>query len=464
MMLHVVAAVAAVTASQQLERPLANYPLDALRFPFLTSPERENPLTDVGIGLESDDGTAGAVGGRIRLGDFGYVGGQVGQRSSEAFVTTWRGGARVSEHRGLVDARADYRAGRFSGDLKLTKRRDDEGSGWVTALEGGYRVGLDLEVDVGLQRDSDPQTRGLDERFLGSEFVRVRYQRGTGLEAELLATSFRQRTVGGLNVDGDRIDLRAVGIGLGAEWRGGMRYEWQRGPLGRELADLDADVVAPIPYVRRLVLTAGTTQRWEARVRRFEDRVRTGLTLYTRSYRHARASETAARTRSLVQKAYELGLNERYVFGDTELRAFRERLALSPSGSELRAEIDALHAAQIADRNVPLLGFEYELIRDEVAGRRDEVYQGVLGIPWPILSFASGTSVPFVTLRYMHTDSEFDSGFRNAFRSVVADVELNREVLLRVRWNEPARAPLHAALRRGPPPRVEVSLVYAHGR
>jgi hypothetical protein len=465
MMLRVIAAVAAATASQQLSPPVPDYPLDSVRFPYLTSPERDSVLTDVQLGMESDDRTASAVAARMRLGDFGYVGGQVGQRQSEAFVSTWRGGLRLMEQRGLLELRSDYRMRRARADAALLRRRDDQGSGWVLSLAGDYRINPDLEVGAGLVRDSDSQTRGLDERFLGSEFLRVRYQKGTRLEAQLLATSFRQRTVGGLNVDGDRLDLTGVGIGLGAEWRGGLRYEWQRGPLGRELASFEADVTAPVPLLRRLVLTAGTTQRWEAEVRRYQDQLRAGLTLYARRFQLARTGEAASRTLRLARRAAELGLNERRVFTDPELRRFRERLALSPAGSELSADLDALYAAQIAERNVPVLGFEYQLIRDETAGRVDHVYQGTLGIPWPVWAIVgSDRAVPFVTVSYVHTESEFDSGFRNAFRSVIADVELNREMLLRVRWNEPARAPLHAALRRGPPPRFEVGLVYALGR
>jgi len=458
-------AVAAATTSQQLAPPPPDYPLNSLRFPILTSPERDSVLTDVQLGMESDDGTASALGGRMRLGDFGYVGAQLGQRRSEAFVSTWRGGLRVSEQRGLLELGSDYRARRLRGELGVVRRRDDEGSGWVTTLAGDFRIDGDLEVGAGIQRDSDSQTRGLDERFLGSEFLRVRYQKGTRLEAQLLATRFRQRTVGGINVDGSRLDLTGVGVGLGAEWRGGLRYEWQQGPLGRELASFDADVIAPVPLLRQFVVTAGTPPRWEAEVRRFEDRVRAGLTFYARPYQLSRTGEAAARTLGLARRAAELGLNERRVFTDPELRSFRERLALSPAASELRAEIDALYAAQIAERNVPVLGFEYQLIRDETAGRVDQIYQGTLGIPWPVTAFfGADQAVPFLTVSYVHTDSEFDSGFRNAFRSVIADVELNRDVLIRVRWNEPARAPLHAALRRGPSPRFEVGLIYAMGR
>jgi hypothetical protein len=465
MMLKVLAAVAAATASQQLQPPPPDYPVDSLRFPLWTSPEREDLLTDVQLGIESDDGTASALGGRMRLGEWGYVGAQLGQRRSEAFVSTWRGRLQVAEQRGLLELSSDYRARRLRGEAGLVRRRDDEGSGWVLNLEGAYRVQPDLEVSAGLVRDSDAETRGLDERFLGSEFIRVLYQRGTLLEAQLLATSFRQRTVGGINVDGDRLDLSGVGLGLGAEWRGGLRYEWQRGPLGRELASFEADVTAPVPWLQKLVVNAGTTHRWEAKVRRYEDQLRAGLTFYARPYLHARAGQVAARTLSLQRRAAELGLNERRVFTGPELRGFRERLALSPAGSELRAELDALYAAQLAERNVPVLGFEYRLIRDETAGRVDEIYQATLGVPWPVWSvLGSGPAVPFVTLSYVHTVSDFDSGFHNAYRSVVADVELNRETSLRVRWNEPSRAPLHAALRRGPPPRFEVGLVYALGR
>jgi hypothetical protein len=371
---------------------------------------------------------------------------------------------RLAEQRGLLEFGADYRARRWRGEAELVKRRDDQGSGWVLGLEGSFRIDADLEVGAGISRDSDPETRGLDERFIESEFVRARYQKGTRLEAELLATSFRQRTVGGINVDGDRIDLSAVGLGFGFEWRGGLRYEWQRGPLGRELARLEGDVTAPLPLLRQVVLTAGTTQRWEAEVRRFEDRVRAGIGLYARPFTLARAGMAAARTLHLQRRARELGLNERRSFTGPELRAFRERLALSPAGSELRAELDALYLAQITERNVPLLGFEYELIRDEIGGRRDEIYQGTLGVPWPPWPIFSREAARFVTLRYVHTDSGFDTGFRESFRSVIADIELNRESLIRVRWNEPARAPLHAALRQGPPPRFEVSLIYAQGR
>ena len=63
-----------------------------------------------------------------------------------------------------------------------------------------------------------------------------------------------------------------------------------------------------------------------------------------------------------------MGYNERRVHTLDGRRALRERLSLSAKRQELANEIEALYQAQVRDRNVPHLGFEWVFTRDPVFG------------------------------------------------------------------------------------------------
>jgi len=446
--------------------PAPDYPVDAARFPFLTETGRQSRITDFGISVQGEDRTSPAATARLRTGHWGFVAAQLGHLRSGLELSTHRGNAFVTEQRGRLDLGASYRLSRVRLDTHVFRRRDDQGSGWVLDASAGLRVTPDLELIGGLVDESDRATLGIDDRRLDTEYLRVLYQSGTRFEAAVEVAQFEQRTVGGINVEGSELKASGVGVALGTEWRGGFRYEWLEGRLGRVFGEAELDVTAPIPLVRRLVVTGGTGQRWEPGLGRFEERVEAGVAFHARRYRLARDGEVASRVLRLARRANELGYNERRVFDDAGLRAFRERLALSPARGELLPEVDALYRAQIAERNVPLLGIGFQKVENEIEGRLSRTVRVSFGIPWPpaALFEPRESAVRFITVSFAHTNHSFDSGFESRQREAAVDVELNRDMSLVVRWAEPSRTPLHAALRRGPSPEFEVALVYAQGR
>jgi len=446
--------------------PAPDYPVDTARFPFLTEAGRQNRITDVGISVEGEDRTSPAAAARLQTGNWGYVAAQLGHLRSGLELSTYRGRGFATEERGRLDLGASYRLSRVRVDAHVFRRRDDQGSGWVMEASAGLRVTPDLELIGGILDESDRATLGIDDRRLDTEYLRVLYQRGTRFEATLEVAKFEQRTVGGINVEGSELRGDGVGVFLGTEWRGGLRHEWLEGRLGRVFGEAELDVTAPIPRLRRLVVTGGTGQRWEPGLGRFEERLGAGIAFHARRYRLARDGEVARRVLRLASRAHALGYNERRVFDAAGLRAFRERLALSPARDELLPELDALYRAQVAERNVPLLGVAYQKVENEIEGRLSRTVRLSLGIPWPPGAFVEPreSAVRFITLSFAHTDHSFDSGFASQQREAALDVELNRDTSLVVRWAEPNRTPLHAALRRGPSPEFEVALVYSQGR
>ena len=140
---------------------------------------------------------------------------------------------------------------------------------------------------------------------------------------------------------------------------------------------------ALVPLAARLVAEGGAEVRLERGAGLRAHEYRGALTWFGRRFYPRRASESASRALELARRATRLGGNERSRSRDDDRRAQRERLALSRGREDLRGEIDALYRAQVAEREVPLLGVELVDAEDALPGVATRTVRGFVGVPWP---------------------------------------------------------------------------------
>ena len=163
----------------------------------------------------------------------------------------------------------------------------------------------------------------------------------------------------------------------------------------------------------------------------------------------------------------ELGYNERRVYDVDQLRAFRDRLAISPARRELADAINALYLAQVHQRNVPQLGVEVTHTTRELEGSTTHGYRGFVGVPWPRhWPFVRDEAlVEFVRIDVLVEDERFPSvGWTRRAYQVSTSVELNREHLVLFRWTDPGQSPEEFALRIRRAHRFTIDYAYTLGR
>ena len=159
-----------------------------------------------------------------------------------------------------------------------------------------------------------------------------------------------------------------------------------------------------------------------------------------------------------------MGYNARRVHTLDGRRALRERLSLSAKRQELANEIAALYQAQVRDRNVPHLGFEWVFTRDPVFGSVRTTLDIFASLPWrPQWPFRTGNdAVDFLVFRYSRFENDFiESSFERQYR---VEIALNRETNIMVVWIDPEQTRLEDTLNRQVSRRWETRLVHRLGR
>ena len=264
-----------------------------------------------------------------------------------------------------VDAkrREDFWAFESEGSIRLS-------SDWEVLLSyandtnntGGGPPSLEEFIDTGRLPPSEPPTRTLRSGSLG--FL---YQRANNFELEADARVSRVRTEAGFELRRQQFSSNAVWNRLPFELDGAIELAHTGRPTRTEGR---AEIGAAVQVGAHLLATARTIQQWQPDVERSVRDYRVGLTFFGRRYRfaRARANPTAVKTLELTRRVNELGYNERRVFPSVgwtrwaydmdQLRAFRDRLAISPARRELADAINELYLAQVRERNVPQLGVE----------------------------------------------------------------------------------------------------------
>ena len=198
----------------------------------------------------------------------------------------------------------------------------------------------------------------------------------------------------------------------------------------------------------------------------FEHEHGVALALHARRVVLPRAGEAARRTTELARLANRLGANTARRHDDLTRRALREQAGLAPHRAELAEAVDALYAAQVAERLVPLVGVEATVGRDTVRGIRSRSYRAFVGAPWPLgLPWRrDDEAVPFVRVSYARTEARHDVAPTTVDWDASAAVELNREHSLVATWSRPGRTPLDLVRVTSTAKSFRVAYVYARGR
>ena len=382
-------------------------------------------LVDLDAGVSRERSTRTAFGARLKLGARTFFGGEVSDERVGAFFDTQRLelGFTSDEEDGRLDIEGSLRAPLFLVRVDA-KRREDF---WAFESEGSIRLSSDWEVllsyandtnntgggppsleefiDTGRLPPSEPPTRTLRSGSLG--FL---YQRANNFELEADARVSRVRTEAGFELRRQQFSSNAVWNRLPFELDGAIELAHTGRPTRTEGR---AEIGAAVQVGAHLLATARTIQQWQPDVERSVRDYRVGLTFFGRRYRfaRARANPTAVKTLELTRRVNELGYNERRVYDMDQLRAFRDRLAISPARRELADAINELYLAQVRERNVPQLGVELTHTTREIEGSTTRGYRAFVGFPWPLRwPFVRDEAlVEFVRIDVLVEDERFPS-------------------------------------------------------
>lgn len=456
-----------------------DYPLGKMRFPPVTSPAEPLRLVDLNFGFADGRSSEASVEARLKLGATAFLGAEARRDRLGAFFDTQRLELGVTEQDGTYDFEGAYRARLFRVALDAKKRDDDT---WLVGADGSLRVSNDWEILLAYEHDTDESRGGppsiedfIDTgrlpspdpptRVVRSGSVGVLYQQENHLELAGDASVAEIRAEAGFDQTRQRAQGRGVWNYRDLEIDGSARVDRITGRLARHEAL--AELGASLRIAGHFVASARTRQEWQPGVERNLRDYRARITFYGRRFRFARSSAIADEVLELTRRANALGYNERRVYDLAGLRALRERLSISPARAELAEAIDALYRAEVRERNVPQLGVELASTADEIAGSEATSYRVLVGIPWRLAwPFTRGEDrVELLRVEWTLTDTRFPSLGRKA-RSHALQVaaELNREHIIRFRWEDPGQSPQDLALRIRPERRIHFEYTYALGR
>ena len=446
---------------QQTAAP--EYPVTAVPLPCAREACGSVTLVDFSVGLAQDGDTDQDVEARVRIGDRAFAGGRAGGGHESLRLTTHRAGLGFRHRDGAFGLDGSYRASRVRLEARTDRRGDEHGQGWSSELQAAIRFGQDFEILVGGVKTSAPKPTSF---LVDSQLRRVSggfiWQRGLALEISTEASSARVDS-GGHQFDRDRVGTAIVYYGSrGVRFHGALAYERDRGAIPSTIRTAGLGLEAHIGP--RLVARGAFVGRSELDLGSVEANYRVGLTLFARRHSFDRGGEAAARTLALARRATAMGYNERRVHTLDGRRALRERLSLSANRHELADEIEALYQAQVRDRNVPHLGFEWAFVRDPVFGSVRTTLDIFAGLPWrPRWPFRTGNdAVNFLVFRYSRVENDLiESSFERQYR---AEVALNRETNIVLVWIDPEQTRLEDTLNRHVSQRWETRLVHRLGR
>jgi hypothetical protein len=437
---------------------------EAVRYPLPLTPPPALPrgvaVTDVQYAVSEQPRLVQHATARVRVGDLGYAGGFVKNQLRGLTLQTYRLDADASAESGERDVGLAFRTSRLRLGGRLLRPPED-GPRDLSA-EAGALLGVDTELVASYLEEGRP--RPFPSNPYREVALQLEREGDRGLELALRATRATVPTVAGFDFHRYRLaatGARAVRTG---EVEAEIGYERTGGRLAS--SELFGAAALRAPFRSRVVAEVRTRNRWEPGVSVFEHEHGVALTLHARRVVLPRTGEAAARTAALARLANRLGANTARGHDELSRRALRERAGLSPRRGELAEAVDALYAAQVAERLVPLLGVEATVGRDNVRGIRQHAYRAFVGAPWP-LGFPwqrDDRSVPFVRVSYARTEADYDVAPTTVDWDASVAVELNREHSLVATWSRPGRTPLDLVRVTSTAKSFRVAYVYARGR
>jgi len=436
------------------------YPLGPMGVPDFAAPGEPFKLVDLRYHLSDTEHTTHAFAARVKVLGQGYLGASFEGERREIEWTSQRLDLQASGEEGVYGLFGSYRAPRFILSTAAQTGGTAEGSGWLLTPSLTVRLSPELEAYVWALGN----TRQPDDRFLRAGYLGFLWQRGARFEA---AGEFgRQYEVveAGFENERDSGFVSAVGQVGGAEIGGEAWLEDVEGRFPRRQEGGSAR--ARVPLAARLVAEGGATVRFEQGAGLRAHEYRGALTWFGRRFYPRRAGEAASRALALARRATSLGANERFDLTDEDRRAQRERLSLSRHREELYDEMVAVYRAQVAERELPLLGLELVGGEDSLPGVATRTWRAFVGVPWPPAWpwHANEAAVPFLRLDLSRQRQTSGVDFVAITWASALSVALNREMDLVLRWSRADPTALDAIRGIGQRRTIELSYVYAFGR
>ncbi len=439
---------------------VVDYPLGPLAAPDFAAPGEPFKLVDLRYDVSDTDRTTQAFAARVKVRNRGYLGASFEGERREIAWTSQRLELSAAGEDGVYDFFGSYRAPRFILSTGAETGGSAEGSGWLIRPSLSVRLSPGLEILAG----AEGNTRRPDDRFLRATSLGFLWQHGVGFEAAGAIARTRETVEAGFENTRDRGVLSVVGQVGTAELSGEGWVEDVDGRFPRREGGGSAQ--ARVPLAARLLAEGGALVRFERGAGLRAHEYRGAITWFGRRFYPPRASESASRALELARHATERGGNERLVFTDDARRAQRERLSLSRHREELRDEMDALYRAQVAERQVPLLGLELLDAEDALPGVATRTARAFIGVPWPPAWPWRGneSAVPFLRLDLSRQRQTSGPDFAAVTWASSLSVALNREMDLVLRWSRSDPTALDVIRGIGRRRTIELAYVYAFGR
>lgn len=399
---------------------------------------------------------------RFRLRDWAYVGTQLDGDRKTLTIETHRFDLRVSDLGREWDLFGAYRGPRLSASLDAFRRPfatlPTVAPGWLFRPAVGVRVSRDLTASAAVAADTatpyDHPLRSLQAGLLWQPSARVELRGNFEHARDANATpNENTRNTGAVAL------IAQVGP---TEISADGQLDDISGRFPR--TDFLSTLGLRIPLTPRLLVEGSGRTLFETELLAHD--YRAAVTWYGRRFYLPRLGRAAERSVALARHASAIGENEVQLFDDENRRLQRERLSLSPRGRDLAAEMADLYHAQVQERALPLLAFEFRDRDDRVNGEKRQTLAASIGIPWPIALpwRASDVAVPFLTLDLARERVVTRPEFVAIAHSAALSVAMNREMDLVLRWRHAESTPLDLERRIGPRTTIEIGYVYAFGR
>ncbi len=443
---------------------LLAFAAEAARYPLPLTPPPPSPsgvaVTDVQYALSEQPRLVQHAGARVRVGGLGYAGFSVKNQLRAVALQTYRLDADASEENGERGFGVAYRTSRFRlGSRALLPA---EGEPHDLSVDVGVRLGADTEIVASYLEERRP--RPFPSNPSRENSLRAAREGDHGLELAVRATRSTVPTVAGFDFHRHRLAATGARAFGRAEAEGELGFERTSGRLAS--SEVVAALTVRRPVWSRVLAELSTRNRWEPGVSVFEHEHGAAISLHARRAVLPRTGEASRLTTDLARLANRRGANVARGHDDLARRALRERAGLSPHREELAYAVEALYAAQVAERLVPLVGVEATVGRDTVRGIRRHSYRAFVGAPWPLgLPWGRDEeAVPFVRVSYARTESDYDIAPTTVDWDAAVALELNREHSLVATWSRPGRTPLDLVRVTSTAKSFRVAYVYARGR
>jgi hypothetical protein len=443
---------------------LLAFAAEAARYPLPLTPPPPSPsgvaVTDVQYALSEQPRLVQHAGARVRVGGLGYAGFSVKNQLRAVALQTYRLDADASEENGERSFGAAFRASRFRLESRALLPPEHEPHD--LSLDAGLRLGPDTEIVASYLEEGRP--RPFPSNPYREVALRLGRQGDRGLELAVRATRSTVPTAAGFDFHRHRLAATGARAFGRAEAEAEVAFERTGGRLAS--SEVLGGVTVRAPFGSRLLAELRSRNRWEPGVSVFEHEHGATLSLHARRIVLPRTGEASRRTTELARLANRLGANTSRGHDDLSRRALRERAGLSPHRDELADAADALYAAQVAERLVPLVGVEATVGRDNVRGIRSRSYRAFAGVPWPLglPGRRDEAAVPFVRVSYARTEADYDVAPTTVDWDASIALELNREHSLVATWSRPGRTPLDLVRVTSTAKSFRVAYVYARGR